>query len=126
MSGFAGIGGRRSRLDMCFDILDEVWSHGEIKPTQLMYKTNLSWKVLTETVAYLCDRGLVKTVEVGPRRLIGLTEAGVSCVSSLHAARSLVSHEPEPEPVFEYVAEKVLPSLPPPGTPKASTGKYAW
>jgi len=126
MSGFAGIGGRRSRLDMCFDILEEVWSHGEIKPTQLMYKTNLSWKVLTETVAYLGDRGLVKTVEVGSRRLIGLTEAGVSCVSSLHAARSLVSHETEPEPAFEYVAEKVLPSLPAYGTLKASTGKFAW
>jgi predicted transcriptional regulator len=126
MSGFAGIGGRRSRLDMCFDILEEVWAHSEIKPTQLMYKTNLSWKVLTETVAYLCNRGLVKTVEVGPRRLIGLTEAGVSCVSSLHAARSLVSHELEPEPVFEYVGEKVLPSLVHQRTPKASTEKFAW
>ena len=126
MSGFVGIGGRRSRLDMCFDILDEVWAHGEIKPTQLMYKTNLSWKVLTETVSYLCDRGLVKTVQVGPRRLIGLTEAGVSCVSSLHAARTLVSHEPEMEPSFEFVAEKVIPSVPRPGASKGRTGKFAW
>jgi predicted transcriptional regulator len=126
MSGFAGVGGRRSRLDMCFDILEEVWAHGEIKPTQLMYKTNLSWKVLTETVSYLCDRGLLKTVQVGPRRLIGLTEAGVSCVSSLHAARRLVSQEPELEPSFRIVAEKVMPSAPRLGTSKESTGKFAW
>ena len=110
-SGFTVRGGRRSRLDMCFDILEEVWAHGEIKPTQLMYKTNLSWKVLTETVAYLCDRGLVKSIEAGSRRLIALTEAGASCVTTLNAARSLVAPEEAPEPGFGFVGERVLPSL---------------
>ena len=110
MSGFAVPGGRRSRMDMCFDILEKVWAHSEIKPTQLMYKTNLSWKMLTDTVGYLCDRGLVKTVEVGSRKLITLTEAGVTCVTAMHEARSLVSPEGQGQG-FELFGEKVLPSL---------------
>ena len=111
MSGFTVPGGRRSRTDMCFDILENIWAHTEIKPTQLMYKTNLSWKMLTETVGYLCDRGLVKTVQVGSRKLITLTSAGVSCVTTMHQARSLVIPEEKTEPGLEFYGERVLPTL---------------
>ena len=79
---------RRSRLDICFELMEAIWSKGEIKPTQLMYKANLSWRMLSDMIAYLDGRGLVKSVQVGARKKISLTEQGTTCLRRLHEARS--------------------------------------
>ena len=50
---------RRSRLEIYFSIL-EVILRGVTKPTQIMYKTNLSWSVLQEMFETLINGGFVK------------------------------------------------------------------
>ena len=94
-----GVGGdsrRRSRLDICFDIMDSIWDNGELKPTQLMYKANLSWKVATDLTKYLISRGLVSSRPSGSRQIITLTPQGKDCLRRLHEARdALVPSEDE-------------------------------
>ena len=100
---------RRSRLDICFELMEVIWTKEDIKPTQLMYKANLSWKMLSDLLSYLSERGLVRTSRVGARRTYSLTEEGTSCLRRLHEARQALVPEnihpatgilDEPERVF--------------------------
>jgi predicted transcriptional regulator len=50
---------RRSRLEIYFDILDVV-TRGIDKPTQIMYKTNLSWATLQGIFDMLIQGGFIK------------------------------------------------------------------
>ena len=50
---------RRSRLEICFDIL-AVINGGLNKPTLIMYKTNLSWSVLHDIFNTLINNGFIK------------------------------------------------------------------
>ena len=49
---------RRSRLEIYFDIL-EVIERGVNKPTQIMYKTNLSWATLQDIFETLINGGFI-------------------------------------------------------------------
>ena len=49
---------RRTRLEVMIDILDAV--KVPVKPTYLMYKTNMSWKSLTMFVNNLVAKVYVK------------------------------------------------------------------
>jgi predicted transcriptional regulator len=71
---------RRSRLDICYEIMVAIKENREIKPTQLMYSVNLSWKVLSELLSYLSGRGLIRLNQVGARKIVTLTELGASCL----------------------------------------------
>lgn len=75
---------------MCFELMEEIWAHEDVKPTWLMYRVNLSWRALSELLQHLSDRGLIKSNQVGSRRTISLTELGTSCLLGLHDARALL------------------------------------
>jgi len=90
---------RRSRLDICFELLEIIRDEGEIKPTQLMYKANLSWRTLDELLSFLSERGLVLTSRVGARKMLSLTEKGSTCLDDLKGAWSiLMPAQPTPLP----------------------------
>jgi len=50
---------RRSRLEIYFDIL-RVIDNGINKPTQIMYKSNLSWNVLQDILETLSNGDFIK------------------------------------------------------------------
>ena len=55
---------RRSRLELVFDILLAIQNKGgKIKPTHLMYKSNLSHKLLNTYLEELAEGGLVAVEE---------------------------------------------------------------
>ena len=55
---------RRSRLELIFDILLAIQNRGgQIKPTHLMYKSNLSHKLLNSYLDELIQKELVKVEE---------------------------------------------------------------
>jgi predicted transcriptional regulator len=59
---------RRSPMEMVCDILAVV-SQGPTKPTHILYKANMSWKVLTSYLSYLTRSGMVeKEDEEGGKR----------------------------------------------------------
>lgn len=74
---------RRSRLELIFDILLAIQNKGgTIKPTHLMYKSNLSHKLLNLYMDELIKRELIEIQEEFNRKrktsskIITLTEKG--------------------------------------------------
>lgn len=58
---------RRSPMEMVCDILGVV-SEGPTKPTHILYKANMSWKVLSTYLEYLLKRGLIEKEDQGRKR----------------------------------------------------------
>lgn len=101
---------RRSLTDICFDILNALWVDADSKPTQLMYRTNLSWNVMVDLLAHLEGRGLISSTKVGARRTISLTPIGKICLQKLWEARALIMTAPEDDPQegFPYVGKRAF------------------
>ena len=76
-----GAEGRRSILQVRVDIL-RVISQGFGKPTQVMYKANLSWNVLQSQLKAFVDAGLVSEEEYGNRRRYTITQKGLEVIQS--------------------------------------------
>ena len=69
---------RRSPMEMVCDIL-AVLSQGPTKPTHILYKANMSWKVLSTYLDYLLDRGMIEEDgDEGKRIVYRLTDKGRS------------------------------------------------
>ena len=68
---------RRSPMEMICDIL-KVVSGGPTKPTHILYKANMSWKVLSSYLDYLTSSGMIdkEDVEGGKRSTYTLTVKG--------------------------------------------------
>jgi predicted transcriptional regulator len=68
---------RRSPMEMICDIL-KVVSGGPTKPTHILYKANMSWKVLSSYLDYLTSSGMLdkEDVEGGKRSTYTLTVKG--------------------------------------------------
>jgi predicted transcriptional regulator len=68
---------RRSPMEMVCDILAVV-SEGPTKPTHILYKANMSWKVLSSYLRFLTSRGMVEKEEAegGKRSTYRLTVKG--------------------------------------------------
>ncbi|HXW37007.1 MAG TPA: winged helix-turn-helix domain-containing protein [Nitrososphaerales archaeon] len=72
---------RRSLLQIRMDIL-RVVAEGSGKPTQIMYKANLSWALLKSQLTAFKDAGLVSVQRYGSRRLYTLTDKGAAILDS--------------------------------------------
>ncbi|MDG6990874.1 MAG: hypothetical protein JRM99_05575 [Nitrososphaerota archaeon] len=86
--------GRRSQIEMMIHVLDSV-RNGADRPTQVMYKSNLSWTICQSFLGRLSERGFLKIVSDGPRRRYKLTPTGLEVLSS-----------------FTRVAEAMAPAAP--------------
>jgi predicted transcriptional regulator len=73
--------GRRSLLQIKIDILKAV-ATGYGKPTQIMYKANLSWNVLQSQLKSFIESGMLDVVEYGSRRKYLVTPKGIEMVNS--------------------------------------------
>lgn len=72
---------RRSILQIRMEIL-KVVQNGSGKPTQIMYKANLSWTVLQAQLRAFTKSGLLRIVEYGNRRRYEITDQGVEMIRS--------------------------------------------
>ena len=50
---------RRGKVEIYIEVL-EIIMHGEAKPTRIMYRANLSWKVFQNILTSLLNQGLIK------------------------------------------------------------------
>ena len=66
---------KRSRVRLCLDVL-KVISRGVAKPTNIMYKSNLSWETLMEILQFLEKEGLVRYKIIGKRKRYEITREG--------------------------------------------------
>ena len=73
--------GRRSLLQIKVDILRAVES-GYGKPTQIMYRANLSWNVLQAQLRSFIESGMLEVEAYGSRRRYLITPKGTEMVLS--------------------------------------------
>lgn len=86
---------RRSRLELIFDILLAIQNKGgKIKPTHLMYKSNLSHKLLNAYLDELIERELIRVDEEAPAKrkqkstkTVAITEKGLSFLAEFRRMR---------------------------------------
>ena len=88
---------RRSQLEIRMDML-KVIKAGAEKPTQIMYKANLSWVALQTHLNQMIERGLLKWVTEGTRKRYDLTLKG----SSVMYAYQKILEEVGEEDVTEF------------------------
>jgi len=81
---------KRSRLEIYLEVLETIMA-GYNKPTNIMYRCNLSWIALKEILDSLVEKGLITTVERNKRKMYLITEKGRSIVSRLEETYDLLS-----------------------------------
>lgn len=84
--------GRRSRLELVFDILAAIQNKGgKIKPTHLMYKSNLSHKLLNNYLDELIEKEMVEIREIQQKKtlnkMIHITDKGLGFVEEFRRMR---------------------------------------
>ena|SRR2546426_1672311 len=72
---------RRSMLQIRMEIL-RVVMNGSGKPTQIMYKANLSWSVLQSQLRLFLQSDLLNATAYGSRRKYSITDKGIDLVKS--------------------------------------------
>ena len=73
--------GRRSLLQIKVDILRAV-ENGYGKPTQIMYRANLSWNVLQAQLRSFVESEMLQVEEYGSRRRYLITPKGSEMIES--------------------------------------------
>jgi predicted transcriptional regulator len=73
---------RRSRLEIIYDLLNSIREKGgAIKPTHLLYKSNLSHKKMMEYTAELMEKGFMEEREKEGKKIYALTDKGLEYVN---------------------------------------------
>ena len=76
--------GKRTRIDIIEDMLAAIISkNGNIKPTHLMYKSNLSHGQMQTYLDELVDKEFIKKVDKNHREYIHITDKGCSFLQKL-------------------------------------------
>jgi predicted transcriptional regulator len=74
-TGTRKVPARRSELETKMDVL-RVVSQGIDRPTQIMYKANLSWVALQDNLKSLVGKAFLREENLGSRRRYELTQSG--------------------------------------------------
>lgn len=74
---------RRSQLEIQMDIL-RVVKEGAYLPTQIMYRANLAWVALQNSLGSLVGTGLLQRETSGSKRSYQLTIRGMNILSSFN------------------------------------------
>jgi predicted transcriptional regulator len=87
-------GSRRSRLELVFDILLAIQNKGgRIKPTHLMYKSNLSHKLLNQYMEELLEKEMVQIEKIEhrkrktPSKMVLITDKGLGFLAEFRRMR---------------------------------------
>lgn len=80
---------KRGKLEMYIEVLRAI-KKGLYKPTNVMYKTNLSWKPALEILDSLTSQGLITVHQVGKHKIYEITEKGKNIVEYFSKAESIL------------------------------------
>ena len=73
---------RRAKIEIIFDILKAISDKGGlIKPTHLLYKSNLSHQKMTLYVNDLISKGFIKIDLVDNNRMFSITDRGIKYIN---------------------------------------------
>mgnify|MGYP003980044547 CR=1 FL=1 len=73
---------RRTKIDIMNDMLTAIQNKGgKIKPTHMMYKANLSHKLLSKYIAEFTEKDLIGTEMVKKQKYYVLTDKGIEFIN---------------------------------------------
>ena len=76
---------RRDKVKIIYDILKSVQEKGgKIKPTHLLYKSNLSYKRMNELVQELMQKEMIAEESVSSGKMYVLTDKGNKFLNEYH------------------------------------------
>jgi len=86
--------GRRSKLEIDIEVLSTI-NTGESLPTRIMYKCNLSWKLLKETLSKLVSKDFILMKEYPKakrtKRSYYITDKGLNVIKAFDAMKPLIN-----------------------------------
>lgn len=81
---------RRSKLEIVGDMLKSIQAKGgSIKPTHLLYKSNLSHERMKLYVDELKSKGLIEETEEKGKKMFAITDKGFDFLSSFRKVKEL-------------------------------------
>jgi predicted transcriptional regulator len=81
---------RRSKFQISIEVLEAI-SHGEFKPTRLMYACNLSWSSMKDVLGLLETKGYIEDLSSdGKRKQLGITGKGTEILGYYDGLENLV------------------------------------
>jgi predicted transcriptional regulator len=90
---FPSISERRSRIRLCLDVL-KVIDKGVEKPTNIMYKSNLSWSTFKKILSLLESEGLIRCETIGERKRYKITKKGTDALNYYRKAEEILISKP--------------------------------
>ena len=82
---------KRTRLEVIRDILLVIQAkNGRIKPTQIIYKSNLSPAMLKDYLSEILSRGLAKEKSADSGKTYSLTEKGAKYLSEFRTVMNFM------------------------------------
>jgi len=83
---------KRSRLQIYLEVLKAI-RKGVYKPTNIMYKCNLSWIPLMEILNSLLKQGLIRRRVQSKRKIYEITEKGLNVLRYFEKAEEMITIE---------------------------------
>lgn len=72
---------RRAKIEIIYDILEAIKEKGgSIKPTHLLYKSNLSHQKMTQYVNDLISKGFIKIDIINENKMFSITDRGLKYI----------------------------------------------
>jgi predicted transcriptional regulator len=79
---------RRGRLEIIHDLLNAINSKGgKIKPTHLLYKSNLSHSKMMQYIKELTDNGMITDEADGDKKMYLITDRGIEYLNEFQKMR---------------------------------------
>ncbi|MGF3521931.1 MAG: winged helix-turn-helix domain-containing protein [Candidatus Bathyarchaeia archaeon] len=69
---------KRSKFEICIDILKVTAQRGPLKVTYIMRKANINHKALNEQIDFLTAQGLLEARKEGEHRVFTVTQQGIT------------------------------------------------
>ncbi|MFA5856048.1 MAG: winged helix-turn-helix domain-containing protein [Candidatus Pacearchaeota archaeon] len=83
---------KRDSMEIIHDILKYIGEcRGKAKPTNILYKSNLSHQMLTEYLNDLLLKGLIKEIKQDDKKLYELTPKGYSFLNDYNIIRKFMT-----------------------------------
>lgn len=83
---------KRNKLQIVYDILRVIRErNGRIKPTHILYKSNLSYQMMEEYLNELIEKGFILEVKNKESKSYAITEKGINYLNKYSVINEFVS-----------------------------------
>jgi predicted transcriptional regulator len=86
---------RRSKLEVFMDIMKVVAEEREAKRTRIMYRANLAWNVLKDSLDTMERKGMVASKETPSGVVVRATEGGLELLQKYSSVESTFAEPSE-------------------------------